>query len=200
MFSLKAWSCASSVPREPGVVFGTRVSWHWALWGGPLEKPLFLLSLWKEFRCWNPACGDGAETREFTGSLMNGSSLEWAFEGACVWAKLEMFCLCKVRSGGKTRFLFGLWACEGALQIYQSWLFLTRSGWRLAMHKVCDEGWKNHRKKNPHRRKKGIPKTSTWVPEINHQAGRIWVSTFSKTEFLETRVFSLITRNMQQHA
>lgn len=32
-----------------------------------------VLSLWKEFRCWNPACDDGAETREFAGSPVNGS-------------------------------------------------------------------------------------------------------------------------------
>lgn len=45
---------------------------------------------------------------------------------------------------------------------------------------------------------KEIPKTVTGVSQINnHQAGRIWVSTFSKTEFLETGVFFLITRNMR---
>lgn len=41
--------------------------------GRALGKAPFPSQPGRKFRCWNPACDDGAETREFTGSIMNGS-------------------------------------------------------------------------------------------------------------------------------
>lgn len=99
-----------------------------------------VLSLWKEFRCWNPACDDGAETREFAGSPVNGSrriacSLEWAFEGARVSARLPWKCFASARWDQVGKYIFFSLDCE-PVKVLCRWFTSPECSWPAQ-----DGGW-----------------------------------------------------------